>query len=159
MKNSPPLYLQERPDTCALACLRMVLAAYGTTVDEATLIGQVSIEAGGTSIEEVERLARLYGLEASITAAHVAQLRSLLQSEKLAIAYVNRRLFTRRDISNVRQSIRRALIHSVVPIRVTSRFVVFHDPLQSRPQRRSRHRFEAAHGFMGHVCVVCGRSK
>src|SRR5205823_2033652 len=146
MNSSPPLYLQERPDTCALACLRMVLAAYGTDVDEATLFRRAVMEPGGTAIDEVKRLARSFGLEASIEEATADDLRSRLADGRLAIVYLNRRVFDLRDISNMRRSIREALIHCVVPTRVTASSLTYHDPLWPRPQRRSLRRFEAAHG-------------
>ena len=38
MTRTLPLLKQEREDTCAIACLRMVLAATGTMVTEAELV-------------------------------------------------------------------------------------------------------------------------
>ncbi len=39
-----PLYGQKKDNTCALACLRMVLAAFGTDVEESTLEGQAYLK-------------------------------------------------------------------------------------------------------------------
>ena len=62
MSYELPLYRQEKDNTCALACLRMVLAAFGTDVDETELEIQARLEIDGTGIGELERLARLFGL-------------------------------------------------------------------------------------------------
>jgi ABC-type bacteriocin/lantibiotic exporter with double-glycine peptidase domain len=61
-----PLYKQEKDNTCALACLRMVLAAFGTEVSEAAIEAQAAMAEKGTSIIELERLARWFGLVANI---------------------------------------------------------------------------------------------
>ena len=53
-----PLYRQEKDNTCALACLRMVLAAFGTNVRERELETRARMEPEGTLIDEVEALAR-----------------------------------------------------------------------------------------------------
>src|SRR5438876_8422278 len=98
MNSPPPLFLQERPDTCALACLRMVLAAYGIAVDESTLVSQAKMEPGGTAIDEVERLARSFGLRAVIQDPTTDEIGALLASGQLAIVYLNRRVFDLRDI-------------------------------------------------------------
>ena len=43
MSTKLPLYRQEKDNTCALACLRMVLAAYGMDVEENTLESQAQV--------------------------------------------------------------------------------------------------------------------
>jgi ABC-type bacteriocin/lantibiotic exporter with double-glycine peptidase domain len=155
MNSSPPLLIQERPDTCALACLRIVLAAFGVVVDEATLVRQAVMEPGGTAITEVARLAMSYGLEASVQVVEMEQLRSLMADGYLAIVYLNRRIFDLRNVRNIRRALREALIHCVVPTRITNASVLFHDPLHLQPQRRSRRRFAAAQAFLGNTCVIC----
>ena len=57
-----PLYRQETPRTCALACLRMALAAHGTSIEESAIAAEARMEPGGTPIAELERLARHFGL-------------------------------------------------------------------------------------------------
>ena len=52
MSTARPLYRQEKHNTCALACLRMVLAICGTHVEESTLERQARMEPDGTSIDE-----------------------------------------------------------------------------------------------------------
>src|SRR5205814_7608131 len=88
-----PLYEQENRNTCALACLRMVLAAFGTDVEESTLEGQARLEEDGTEIGELERLARQFGLVAEVQEATVEQLRQFLVEGKLAMAYIDRAVF------------------------------------------------------------------
>jgi hypothetical protein len=133
----------------------MVLAANGITVSEATLIDQARMEPGGTAIEEVTRLAQSYGLNASIQIATADDLRAQLEADRLAIVYLNRRVFDVRDLRNLRLPIREAQVHCVVPIRVTHSSVFFLDPLQPRVQHRSRRRFEAAHRLLEQFCVIC----
>src|SRR5260370_1389602 len=93
MSTEIPLYRQEKGETCALACLRMVLAAFGIHVAESKLEAEASMEEGGTPIEELERIARRFGLEADIQEQTVEQLRKLLAEGKLAIAYLDRAVF------------------------------------------------------------------
>jgi ABC-type bacteriocin/lantibiotic exporter with double-glycine peptidase domain len=55
-----PHYRQEKDNTCALACLRMVLAAYGRQVPESDLEAQAGMEPKGTRIDELERQTRQF---------------------------------------------------------------------------------------------------
>ncbi len=59
-----PLYKQKKSNTCALACLRMVLAAFGRHVEESDLESHAQMEEEGIFLDEVQRLARLFGLAA-----------------------------------------------------------------------------------------------
>jgi ABC-type bacteriocin/lantibiotic exporter with double-glycine peptidase domain len=63
----------------------MVLASYGTDVEEGTLEGQAHMDPDGTEIGELERLGRQFGLAADIQEATVEQLRHLLAEGKLPI--------------------------------------------------------------------------
>ena len=78
MNTELPLYRQEKRNTCALACLRMILAAYGTEVEESALEAQVRLKPDKTEIGEIERLARQYGLTADIQEATVEHLGQFL---------------------------------------------------------------------------------
>ena len=82
-----PHYTQEEVNTCALACLRMVLAASGTHVPESELQAEARVVSKGAPIEELERLARRYGLVAETQHATVEHLRQLLAAGKLPIAF------------------------------------------------------------------------
>jgi ABC-type bacteriocin/lantibiotic exporter with double-glycine peptidase domain len=70
-----PLNRQRKDNTCALACLRMVLAAFGTEVEEGTLEAQARLGPLGIEIGELERLARQFGLVANPREVTVEQLR------------------------------------------------------------------------------------
>jgi hypothetical protein len=152
-----PLYRQEKPKTCALACLRMVLASYGTYVEEGVLESQAHLEAEGTPIEELERLARQYHLTAEIQETTVVDLRRILAEERLPIAYIDRAVFDLTPRQRLKHSIREAKIHVVVPTRVTTASVAFHDPLPPRVSRKSLQLFQQAHRILGSYCVVCSK--
>lgn len=62
MRSRPPFFRQECDDTCALACLRMILSSFGKLVSEAELVDAVHMQEGGVDIEELARLARHYDL-------------------------------------------------------------------------------------------------
>src|SRR6266571_2622238 len=85
-----PHYGQEKRNTCALACLRMVLAAYGTHVPESELEARAGMTPKGTPIDELERLARQFGLVAEMQEATVEDLRRILAEGKLPIALIDR---------------------------------------------------------------------
>ena len=78
MRIEIPLYAQEKPNTCALACLRMVLAAFGRQVRESELEVRARMEPQGTPIDELERLARQLQLGAEIQVTTVEGLRQML---------------------------------------------------------------------------------
>jgi Peptidase C39 family len=115
-----PLYAQSKPNTCALACLRMVLAAYGRDVEESTLEGQARLEPDGTDIGELERLGRQFGLITDIREMTVEQLRQLFAEGKLAITYIDRAVFVLTPAQRVKHSLRAARLHVVVPARITT---------------------------------------
>lgn len=152
-----PLYLQEKRNTCALACLRMVLAAFGTNIEERELEGQARIDEEGTPIEELERLAQLFGLDARIEETTVAEMKHLLEAGKLPIAYLDRAVFELRRSQRVRHRPRDAKFHSVIPVRVTQAFISFHNPLAPRIARKSIDIFRQAHRLLGSLCVVCSK--
>ena len=58
----PPLFRQGKPDNCALACLRMILAQHGTEVDEEALEQAANKQPGGVYIADLATLAERYGL-------------------------------------------------------------------------------------------------
>lgn len=61
-----PHYRQEQPNTCAVACLRMVAAFYGIDQSESTLAGLCSTTFHGTTAGQVVRAAQQLGLQAEI---------------------------------------------------------------------------------------------
>jgi hypothetical protein len=155
MNIEVPLYRQEKPNTCALACLRMVLATFGTQVEEGALEAEARMEPGGTTIDELERLGRRFDLAAEIRETTVEGLRRLLAEGCLPTVYLDRALFDLTPRQRAKHSIRAATIHTVVPTRVTVASVVFHDPLPPRVTRRSVRVFSQAHAHLGSYSVVC----
>jgi hypothetical protein len=64
----------------------MVLAAFGSPIAESTLETEAHMEADGTPIEELERLAGQHGLEVEIQEVTVEELRRMLAQGRLPIA-------------------------------------------------------------------------
>jgi peptidase C39-like protein len=155
-----PLYEQDKQNTCALACLRMVLAAFGTDVEESTLESQVYLKEKGTEIGELERLARQFGLNAEIQEASVEQLRQFLADGILVMVYIDRAVFDLTPRERVSHRLRAAKIHVVAPIRMTPEVVTYHDPRPpARIVRRSIRLFRSAYERLGSHCVVCSKSE
>ena len=98
-----------------LACLRMVSAAFGTEVEESTLESQSSLDEDGTTIAELERLARHFGLIGEIHEASTEQLRQFLADGKLAMAYIDRAVYDLPPRRRASHSLRADKIYVVVP--------------------------------------------
>src|SRR5439155_4625958 len=132
-----PLYRQEKPKTCALACLRMVLAAYRMRVEERVLESQARLEPLGTLIDELERLARQFNLVAEIQETTVEDLQRILAEGRLPIAYIDRAVFDMTPRQRAKHRLRDAKIHTVIPTQVSAASVTYHDPLPPRVTRKS----------------------
>ena len=117
MNSKPPFFDQERYDTCALACLRMILAHHGTEVSETQMRLVTRMEEGGVDIEELARLARRYGVRAEIRQLPERELPALFAAGRWAIVYLNRFSIDRQFA-----------IHAVIPIRLTRQYVTVLDP-------------------------------
>ncbi len=152
-----PFYRQEKSNTCALACLRMVLAAYGTDVPESVLENEAHVDHGGTAIGELERLARKFGLTASIRQVTIDELQQLLSERRLPIAFIDRAVFGLRPAARARHSLRAARIHTVIPTRISTASITFHDPLLPRPVRKSARLFGLAYERLGSYAVICSK--
>jgi hypothetical protein len=155
MSTELPLYRQEKGETCALACLRMVLAAFGIHRSERDLEAEARMEEGGTPIEELERLAQQFGLVAHIQEATAEQLRQLLAEGKLAIVYLDRAVFDQTPRQRATHLPFDAKVHAVVPIRVTDASIIFLAPLPLRVTRRSIRLFREAHQLFDNACLFC----
>jgi ABC-type bacteriocin/lantibiotic exporter with double-glycine peptidase domain len=154
-----PLYAQKKRNTCALACLRMVLAAFGTKVAENVLESQARMVEDGMPIEELERLARQFNLAAEIRETTVGELASLRADGRLAIAYIDRAVFGLDPRRRRSYFPRNPKIHTVIPTHVTTTYVTFHDPLPPRITRRTIEVFQRAHQILGGYCVVCSKAE
>lgn len=155
MSIALPHYTQKKRNTCALACLRMVLAAYGTYVQEGELEAQARMVPQGTPIGELERLARQYGLVAEIQDTTVRGLRHLLAERKLPIAFIDRAVFELTPAERARHSIRNAIMHNVIPVKITDTSVTLHDPREPRVTRKTMRLFRQAYEGLGGRCIVC----
>jgi len=58
MPSTPPFVAQERPDSCAIACLRLILAYQGRDVSEAEIVSLTDLQEGGLTPGEISSLAR-----------------------------------------------------------------------------------------------------
>jgi ABC-type bacteriocin/lantibiotic exporter with double-glycine peptidase domain len=134
----------------------MVLAAYGMDVEENTLESQARMMPDGTEIDELERLARQFGIIANIQERTVEQLRQLLAEGNLAIAYIDRAVYDLTPGQKTRHSLGSAKMHNVVLTRITAASVTYHDPLPpGRIVRKSIRLFRSAYERLGSRCVVC----
>ena len=155
MSTELPVYQQQKDETCALACLRMVLAARGKYVPESTIEAEARMEEGGTPIEELERVARHFELVAHIQQTTVDQLRAVLAEGKLPIVYLNRIVFELPSLRRLHRAFADPKLHAVIPTRISGRFVTFHDPLPPRIARLSIPRFDVAQRFLQYAALVC----
>ena len=118
-------------------------------------------DVGGTDIEELERpLATSFGLIASAQEATAHQFRALLDADTDVIAYVNRTVFDSRSLIDLTPALRSLRAHAVVPIRIGTRHITFHDPrLPAVVSRKTIRRFEATRsGIWGGICPLSGAS-
>ena len=146
MSLKPPFVAQERSDTCAIACLRMLLAQRGIHVTEEEMIQEATFEGYGIYIEELVRLAEHYGLRAEIQELELAAIAELLAHGTYPIVYLDR---TPLDGEFA--------IHTVIPIRISRRTVAFLDPLHGE-RRVPRRTFENAHRRLARATVICTTS-
>jgi hypothetical protein len=154
MTRTLPLLKQEREDTCAIACLRMVLAGRGTMVTERELMLRIPMEEGGVEIQELERLARTLGLIATAREATARQIREHLREGSDVIAYINRSVFDLSGLTDLTPALRSRRIHAVVPIHATARQITFHDPLWPAVVTKTIRRFEEAQRHLRSACLV-----
>jgi hypothetical protein len=135
----------------------MVLAAFGTVVAEAAIEAYAQMQERGTIIDELERLARQFHLVAEIQDTSVEELREILARGKLPIAFIDRAVFDLTPQQRLTHSIQDAIIHTVIPVRVTPKSVTFHDPRPPRISRKTIRLFRRAYSSLGGRCVVCSK--
>lgn len=105
MTSTPLFFGQERPDTCAIACLRMILAYNGIEVSEAELVRLTDLQDGGLTPAEVSRLARHYGLHADEEQRDHGRLCELINNQRFPVVFLFRGPIDRVD-----------MIHAVIPL-------------------------------------------
>lgn len=89
MKSRLPFRRQEKPYSCTVACLRMLLAYHGIEVDEATLRQKCKTQEFGTYAKNVLACAREFGFTATIEHFSLEQLKPLIDRNVHPIVYVN----------------------------------------------------------------------
>lgn len=142
MRLTPPFIAQESFNSCALACVRMILACQDRTVSEAELAEAVPPRAEGLAPDEAAQLARCFGLPAQELRLDLDSLVEQVQSRRFPMVFLYRL-----PIDGV------AAGHAVIPIRFTRHYVMVLDPLRGL-RRISIRKFEAARRRIGRWVVV-----
>src|SRR5262249_38197190 len=137
MRSTPPFIAQERPDSCAVACLRMLLAHQGEDISEDILVQAAAMPPGGLDPEELQAVARRYGLAADVRQADRADLRAVVGEQRFPIVYLYRQ-----PIDKI------AMTHAIIPVRIGRAFVSCLDPLRGM-RRISVRKFEQARRLVG----------
>jgi ABC-type bacteriocin/lantibiotic exporter with double-glycine peptidase domain len=142
MNSTPPFVAQERPDSCAVACLRMILAFQGRRIEEAEVIQATDLQEGGLTPEELCRLARLYGLRSQEQQLDEAELAELVKLSRFPIVFLFRGPLDGVDMT-----------HAVIPLRMSPKYVTVLDPLRGQ-RRLTIRKFEQARRLVGHWVVL-----
>ena len=145
-RSKPPFRKQETRYSCAPACLRMVLGAFGVDLDESSLRALTDCTPLGTDAFQLVEAARHLGFTASRkhTLTSVDELRRLLEEGLFPIVYV--------DLWPLRGG-RSGQFHSLVVIGVEPDGVVVLDPLTGE-SKLARADFAAAWGEMHFLTIV-----
>jgi ABC-type bacteriocin/lantibiotic exporter with double-glycine peptidase domain len=115
----PPFRGQETPDSCAVACLRSVLHAYGHIVDEATLRELCGTTSSGTLSDDLVKGARSLGFEANKEYSNLDLLRQHLALNRFPILYLNLLFIDGFDS-----------VHAVVVTELQDQFLYVIDPIE-----------------------------
>jgi ABC-type bacteriocin/lantibiotic exporter with double-glycine peptidase domain len=137
MNSKPPFVRQERPDTCAIACLRMILAYQGLARGEVEVVQSAAREPSGLDPEGLAQLTQPYGLHAVERQLDQETLFELIRQHRFAIVFLYRRL-----INGVGEG------HAVIPVRLSRQCVTFLDPLRGE-RRVTIRKFEEARRLGG----------
>jgi ABC-type bacteriocin/lantibiotic exporter with double-glycine peptidase domain len=97
MPSTPPFVAQERPDSCAIACVRMLLAQKGVDLSEEELVRQTTLDAGGLNPEGIAALARANGLPARERMVDDGELAQLVQHGRYPIVILYRKFLDGED--------------------------------------------------------------
>jgi ABC-type bacteriocin/lantibiotic exporter with double-glycine peptidase domain len=142
MSSKPPFVAQERPDSCAVACLRMLLAHRGVAVSEEALIVETTLDEGGLTPEEQATLAHEFGLSGEERIVNQEDLVGLVRQGRFPIVYLYRKF-----IDGPEQ------VHAVTPVAFTKHFATILDPLRGR-RRISIKRFARSRAWVQNWAVV-----
>ena len=147
MNSKPPFVKQERPDTCAIACLRMILAYQGLPRSEADVVQSTGMQPSGLDPERLAQLTQRYGLHAVEQQLDPEALFDLIRRQRFPIVFLYRRL-----INGVGEG------HAVIPVRLSRQYVTFLDPLRGE-RRVTIRKFEEARRLVGQWVVVWEQPK
>jgi ABC-type bacteriocin/lantibiotic exporter with double-glycine peptidase domain len=142
MNSKPPFLRQERPDACAIACLRMILAYQGTNTTEAEMVQAAALQPSGMDPGEVVQLAQHFGVRAAEQQLEQDALLYLIRQQRFPIVFLYRRL-----INGVGEG------HAVVPLRLSRHYATFLDRLRGE-RRVTIRKFEEARRLVGQWVVV-----
>lgn len=146
----PPIFVQERANSCLAACLRMVLAARGVNRTEAELCAMIQRNPRrGALTTDVVAAAHALGFTASYEVGPhqttLTDLRDLLAHGVYPIVAV--------ELLYDPQWLRPAQ-HALVVTEVTSQRVRVHDPWKGQARSFSRTTFERMWGAQDHHTIV-----
>ncbi len=79
----------------------------------------------------------------------------MLAADQVPVALIDRAVFELTPAERAKHRLRDAIIHTVIPVRVTDRFVAYHDPRIPRVMRKTIRLFRCAYAGLGGNCVVC----
>ncbi len=85
----PPFHKQEKPHTCAVACLRMILDLHGLKINEEALSEKCQTTTLGTSADDIVQAARELGFIARKEHATFDDLRQYLTFNIFPILFIN----------------------------------------------------------------------
>jgi hypothetical protein len=133
----------------------MVLAHAGKEIPERALEKAGNKQAGGIAIDDLAVAARRFGLEGEIGVFDLNAQADLIGANTYPIVYLNRVHFDGRGRLPRKPALRRCVVGTVVPVRITGQYVWFNDPATGKTRRVPRRKFETARRDLGFWCVVC----
>lgn len=142
MKSKLPFRRQEKPYSCAVACLRMILSLYGIEVDEETLRNRCGTTELGTYAQDIVACAQDFGFRVSVENLDVVRLNDLLRRGIFPLVYVNG--FPLEQIF---------CTHAMVVERITEREVLVLDPMDGR-RTLNIEKFQKAWEMTDHLAIV-----
>ncbi len=130
MAKRPPIpFKQTKADNCALACLRSILFFFGTEIGEDRLEALANKQDWGVEIGDLAQAAQEFGLAVHTRSLEAEDLVHLLANGVFPIVYLNRIHFGRKGTIRKHFAPRNFIPHAVVPLRITSKFVIYNDLL------------------------------
>jgi ABC-type bacteriocin/lantibiotic exporter with double-glycine peptidase domain len=120
----------------------MLLAQQGQAVSEDELVEVARLPPEGLNPEETARVLEHYGLQAREEQLDQAALADLVARQGYPVVFVHRRPLDQEE-----------MVHAVIPIRLSARYVTFLDPLQGE-RRVALKKFATARRLVGQWVVT-----